>query len=187
MFRYVANRVLNLCSCDPNWSDKSETTFVDHQQPQGRKRFLPNSMTEYISKTCLQRKDFQIHAQVLHEGIQIRIAHNKEEDIQNSKKEKQDITQIRHIQRHSFIHKNYIRFDASKIIQTSQALYDKQEPCAIQNEIELELINLNPLYMQTSKPLEVHAESMICKILDIACMIHGVKTADLDDLSCKPV
>ena len=93
-------------------------------------------------------------------------------------------TQIRHIQRHSFIHKGYIRYDASKIIQTCAQTYEKQEPCTIQNEIELELIQDNPIYSKSPKSAQLHAESMICKAVDVACIVKNVKKSDLHDLTC---
>lgn len=160
-----------------------EDTFVDHQHTNFRKR-LSSKGNECITKTCITRKDFQMHAHYLKDGLQIRITHNKEDKC-NSKKD--TITQIRHIHRHSFVHKGYIRYDASKIIQTSAALYEKQEPCVIQNEIELELVKENPSYSHSTKSLDLHADSMICKIIDLACMINNVKNEDLTDLSCTSV
>lgn len=148
-----------------------------------RKRFC-EKISECVRKTCLHRKDFQMHAHGFKNGMQIRIAHNTEESVPF---QKEPVTQMRHIQRYSFIHKDYIRFDASKIIQASAAMHEKQEPCLVQNEIEVELIKMNRQYMQQPNSCSLHAKSMIMKVLDVACMINDIKLSSLGDLTCKMV
>ena len=74
---------------------------------------------------------------------------------------------IRSVTRRSYVHKEYVNFDISKVIQIEKTKYEQGTKAVVQNEIEIELSGRNRDYDKHNDKNALYADSLLLKLLDI--------------------
>ena len=80
---------------------------------------------------------------------------------------------IRSVTRRSYVHKEYVNFDISKVIQIEKTKYEQGTKAVVQNEIEIELSGINHDYDKHRDKNALYADSLLLKLLDIIYCISN--------------
>lgn len=153
-----------------SWSSVETSAFTDRLHGSFRLRQTKSSQ-KHEEKQVLYTKDYTID--LIDNDVQFRISHGRE--ISKTLDNPGKMTGIRHVQRYSFVHKNYIQFDLSKTVCTSDNR-GKCEAAKVTNEIEVELIGKHdPIEAQPEQKNTLYAKSIMCKVLDVAHLMHKRK------------
>ena len=160
------NKIVCKLYSNKKWSSVHEHQYVDHLCTDVRMRFAQsNAKPACVSKTVQRSCTLVATADWHDDPFVMRIASSTEAPARQ--KSKKDVHAIRSVQRLSFVHKDYIRFDVSKVVQTAEKDYTRQMPSVCLNEVEIELIGRNAAYDSAPDAAQLYAESMLMKGADI--------------------
>ena len=160
------NQIVSKLYSNKNWSSVHEHQYVDHLCGDVRMRYTHSSdKLICVSKTVRKSCTLVATADWHEDPFVMRIASSAE--TRARPKNKKDVQAIRSVQRFSFVHKGYIRFDVSKVVQTLERDYNRQTPCTCLNEVEIELVGRNAACESAPDAAHLYAESMLMKIVDM--------------------
>ena len=167
---YQINRLLNNLMASKRWTRRTKESYTVHLTKDLRLRNI-GKKTVATKKNVLSQNQWYVGAD-LEEGFVVRICHASEE-VQRSRP-KREVIGLRHIERYSFVYKDYIRYDISRSVHVDSTLYTQQEPSTLANEVEIELIGKNTAYNKAPVASKLYALSLLMKVRDVICMINGV-------------
>ena len=163
--------VLKHLMCNKGWTDTSRYVFTDHISKNVRTRFEHGKKGVTTKKTVVDQQVWYAGDE-LGEGFVIKACHANEEP--QRARAKRDILGMRCIERYSFTHKNYIRFDISKSVHIDSVAYMQQAEITPTCQVEIELVGLHAPYENTKHPPLLYASSLLMKANDMICVINGV-------------
>lgn len=164
------DRLLNNLMASKRWTKQTKESYTVHLTKDLRLRTI-GKKTVATRKKVLNQSQWYIGGD-LEEGFVVKICHASEE-VQRSRP-KREIIGLRHIERYSFVYKDYIRYDISRSVHVDSTLYTQQEPSTIANEVEIELIGKNTAYDKAPVASKLYALSLLMKVRDVICMINDI-------------
>ena len=66
-----------------------------------------------------------------------------------------------------------MNFDISKVVQVKKNDYEQSSPASVKNEVEIELSGNNEAYDKNTRCIELYADSLIMKLMDIVKHVTG--------------
>ena len=155
------------------WCAQCKVEYTDYLATNTRTRCQASCEPITTQKEVIQQLDLVIETPC-GEGLLVRAAYSAEKTkpSKDTLKMRRQINAVRHIERHTYTHKNYIRFDLSKVVHVTSTQFTRQEQCTCQNEIEIELTGLNVQYEKSADPAMLYAQSMLMKAKDIMIMMY---------------
>lgn len=150
-----------------SWSNTESLQYIDHIHDKCR---FTRGATSAVSKQLIHKHKYTLHSKGCGDGIRFSLSHSKE---RLTKKPEGVPSVLRSVSRRSFVHKNYINFDISKVVQVKRCDYDQGNPASIRNEVEIELSGKNEAYDTNTRCIELYADSLIMKLMDIVKHVTG--------------
>ena len=154
-----------------HWTNTTKHSFTDHISKNVRTRYEEGKKGITTKKAVIDQKMWMVGDE-LEEGFVVKACHSSEET--QRARHKREIAGMRFIERYSFTHKGYIRFDISKSVNVESAAYTQQSDIAATCHVEVELCGSHAPYESTRHPSKLYALSMLMKINDMICVLNRV-------------